>query len=163
MSRPSRSVDEHDERRGAAPRGAARRATGEGGAAPIELGLGAAVLLLPVAVLVLTLPTWIERQSAARVAAREAARTAVLADTPATAVSAGERAAAEAAANHGLEPGAFDVVITGTLERHGSMAATVTAHYPATFFFGFTDVTAFTWSVTHTEKVDRYRSIESGT
>lgn len=135
--------------------------TRERGAASLELGLGAAVLLLPVAVLVLTLPTWVERQSAARVAAREAARTAVTADSAATALVAGQQAAAEVAANHGLEPGAFDVTITGTLERHGSIAATVTAHFPATAFFGFTDVDAFTWSVTHTEKVDRYRSITS--
>lgn len=129
------------------------------GAASLELGLGAAVLLLPVAVMVLTLPTWVERQSAARVAAREAARTAVTADSPATAARLGKQAATEVATNHGLEPGAFDVAITGTLQRHGSMAATVTARFPATAFFGFTDVEAFTWSVTHTEKVDRYRSI----
>lgn len=140
-----------------------RRLHHERGAAPLELGLGVAVLLLPVAVMVLTLPAWVERQSAARVAAREAARTAVLADSPATAVTAGEQAAAEVAANHGLEPGTFDVAIAGTLERHGSIAATVTAHFPATAFFGFTDVGAFTWSVTHTEKVDRYRSINTGT
>lgn len=139
--------------------GGAERAKRESGAASIELGLGAAVLVLPVAVMVLTLPTWVERQSAARVAAREAARTAVTADGPATALAAGHQAAAEVATNHGLEPDAFDVAITGTLERHGSVAATVTARFPATAFFGFSDVGAFTWSVTHTEKVDRYRSI----
>lgn len=139
--------------------GCAGRARTDRGAASIELGLGAAVLLLPVAVVVLTLPTWVERQSAARVAAREAARTAVTAESSATALAAGKQAAAEVAANHGLDPGAFEVAITGSFERHGSIAATVTAHFPATAFFGFTDVAAFTWSVTHTEKVDRYRSI----
>lgn len=137
--------------------------TPERGAASLELGLGAAVLLLPAAVLVLSLPTWVERQSAARVAAREAARTAVLAETSVAAFSAGERAAAEVAANHGLEPDDLDVTVTGTLERHGSVAATVTARFPAMAFFGFTDVAAFTWSVTHTEQVDRYRSIGSDT
>lgn len=135
----------------------------ERGAASLELGLGAAVLLLPAAVLVLSLPTWIERQSAARVAAREAARTAVLAETSAAAISAGEQAAAEVAANHGLEPDDLGVTVAGSLERQGSIAATVTARFPATAFFGFGDVAAFTWSVTHTEQVDRYRSIDSDT
>lgn len=137
------------------------RVSGERGAAPLEFGLGVAVLVLPVAVMVLTVPTWVERQSAARVAAREAARAAVLTDSTAAAVAAGQRTATEVAVNHGLEPSTFDVAITGTLSRDDSITATVTAHFPATAFPGIGGVRAFTWSTVHTEKVDRYRSFSS--
>ena len=53
-----------------------RRALGrERGFVATEFVLGVGVLLLPVVVVVLTIPTWSERQTTARAIAREVART----------------------------------------------------------------------------------------
>lgn len=129
------------------------------GSVPIEFALGVGVLVLPVALLVLTLPQWAERQSAARLAAREAARAVVLADTGPAGVAAGHDAAARVAANHGIDPSDFTVAFTGAVVRGEAVTASVTARFPATAFPGLADVAAFTWTATHTEQVDHYRSL----
>lgn len=125
---------------------------------PVEFALGAGALVLPVALLVVTLPTWVERQSAAHLAAREAARTVVLADSLAAGMAAGEEAAARVATNHGIDPGEFSVTFAGDLARGEAITATLVARFPATVFPGLGDVAAFTRTVTHTELVDHYRS-----
>lgn len=137
---------------------ATRGATREAGGIPIEFALGVGVLVLPVALLVLTLPTWVERQSAARLAAREAARTVVLADSLAAGVAAGEHAAARVAANHGIDPGDFSVTFAGSLTRGDSVTAILVARFPATVFPGLGEVAGFDRTITHTEHVDYYRS-----
>lgn len=132
---------------------------GQVGAVPIEFALGVGVLVLPVALLVLSLPPWVERQSAARLAAREAARAVVLADTFAEGVAAGETAAARVAVNHDIDPGDFNVAVTGNLVRGGAVTATVSARFPATAVPGLTEVASFIWTTAHTEQVDAYRSL----
>lgn len=130
----------------------------EAGGIPIEFALGIGVLVLPVALLVVLLPTWVERQSAARLAAREAARAVVLADAMDAGVAAGEDAVARIAANHGIDPDDFAVTFAGSLARGDTVTATLAARFPATVFPGVGEAAGFTWTVTHTEHVDRYRS-----
>lgn len=137
---------------------AARLWPGQAGSIPIEFALGVGVLVLPVALLVVTLPLWVERQSAARLAAREAARTVVVADDLGRGVAAGRDAAARVAANHGIPSEDFEVSFAGSLDRGDAVTATLVARFPATAFPGLGDVAAFTWTVRHTEHVDRYRS-----
>lgn len=131
----------------------------EAGGVPVEFALGVGVLILPVALLVLSLPTWVERQSAARLAAQEAARAVVLADSLPAGLAAGETAAAQVAENHGIEPGDFTVSLTGDLTRGEAITATVRARFPALALPGFGDAAGFSWTVTHTELVDAYRSL----
>jgi len=110
---------------------------------------------LPVALTVLTLPTWVERQSMARLAAQEGARAAVLSADPAAAVGRAHRVAAEVAANHGA---ALDSVeVSGGLTRGGVVAVRVTVAMPAPLLH---DGLAWQWSTTHAESVDAYRSFE---
>lgn len=135
-----------------------RGAAGQVGGVPVEFALGVGVLVLPVALLVLLLPTWVERQSAGRVAVREAARTVVLADTMADGVRAGEEAVARVAANHGIDPADFSVTFAGSLDRGSAVTATLDVRFPATGFPGLGEVGAFTRRLTHTELVDTYRS-----
>lgn len=135
------------------------RRPGEVGGIPIEFVLGVAVLLLPAVLLVVSLPTWVERQSAGRVAAREAARTVVVADTLSAGVAAGEQAAAEVAANHAIPPDDVDITLTGRLDRQGAVTATVTLRVPGIAVPGMGGTGGFTWTTTHTERVDRYRSL----
>lgn len=131
----------------------------ERGGVPVEFALGVGVLVLPVALLVLSLPTWVERQSAARLAAQEAARAAVLADSMAAGTAAGQAAAAQVAVNHAIDPADLTVTFTGGVARGQELTATVTARFPALAIPGIGDAAGFTWAVHHTERVDAYRSI----
>jgi hypothetical protein len=112
-----------------------------------------AVLLLPVVVLVATLPVWAERKHAGVVAAREAAR--VVASTwPAVD---GERAVAvarEVAADHG----AHDVdVMVRSADRGGTVVIDVVVTMPAIAVGG---MRAGEWRYTAhaTRRIDDYRS-----
>ncbi|MDQ3974201.1 MAG: hypothetical protein M3276_07685 [Actinomycetota bacterium] len=128
------------------------------GQIPIEFALGVGLLVLPIAVLVLSLPTWAERQNMARLAAQEAARTLALASDWESGTAAAAAVVGEFAANHGLEPAAVVVSFDGYLTRGGAVTAHVTAAFPTTVFPGIGTVGSFSWTTSHTEHVDNYRS-----
>lgn len=129
------------------------------GFAAIEMPLAIGLFLIPLALIVITLPTWPERQTVARAAATEAARAAVLADSWEDGIAAGEEAVAQAASNHGFDASDISVSWAGSFERGGSITATVTVRMPALVIPGVTAVEAWTWSSSHTERVDDYRSL----
>ncbi|MGH9164280.1 MAG: pilus assembly protein [Acidimicrobiales bacterium] len=108
-----------------------RRSTTQRGSAAIELALAIGLLLLPVALLVITLPTWPERQTVARAAAAEASRAVVLAASWTEGADDAEAAVAQAAANHGLDPADVTLELAGGLERGASVTARVTVEMPA--------------------------------
>ena len=130
---------------------------GERGYVSLELVLGLAVLVLPVAMLVLTLPTWFARQNLARLAAQQAARTAVV-------TRSGDRglaAAREIAAGNGLDPDTEMRVAfapESSLGRGGVVVTQVTVRMPITVVPGLGDVGSFSWTATYSERVDPYRS-----
>ena len=130
----------------------------ERGSAPIELALGVGLLVLPVALAVVTFPTWVERQSMARLAAQEAARTVVLASDGTAGVAAAAALVGQIAVNHGLPASDVALAVDGTLTRGGAVTAAVTVAFPAAVFPGFGTVGAVSWTVRHTEQVDAYRS-----
>lgn len=138
------------------PRG---RGPAEDGSVPIEFALGVGLLLLPVAVLVLTFPTWAERQSLARLAAQEAARTVVLAADPATGHQAGTALAYRIAANHGAADAITAITYAGAPVRGGSITATVTVTIPLPGLPPFDLLPTPTWTTSHTEPIDPYRSL----
>lgn len=139
---------------------ARRRALGERGYVAAELALGVGLLVFPVALLVLTLPTWSERQSAGRAIAREAARSLAVSGRcdPRTARDVGETMAA----NLGLRDGAVavrvDCAAGSRLPRGGTVTVDVEVTMPAVRIPGVTSVGEWTWTATHSEPVDRYRS-----
>lgn len=135
-----------------------RRLRDEAGVTAVETPLALVLLLVPVALMVITIPAWPERQTVARAAATQAARTAVLADSWYEATAAGEEAVARTAANYGLAPGDLVVDWDGGLSRGGSVTARVTVRLPALVLPGLGSVDAWTWTASHTEAVDRYRS-----
>ncbi len=130
----------------------------ERGTTAIETPLALALLLIPVALMVITIPTWPERQTLARAAAAQAARTAVLADSWDEATAAGEDAVARAGANYGLPAGDLTVDWDGTLARGSTVTARVTVRMPALVIPGLGRVGAWSWTASHGEVVDRYRS-----
>lgn len=138
------------------------------GSVAIELVAGVGFLLLPVALLVLSLPAWAQTHTMARTAAREAARTVVVAHDPSRpeAAAAGRRAAELVAANHGgaLVAGpvfAWDRVDVGgdgepLVQDH--VEATVTVRVPALAVPLLGEFGGFDWTVAHREPLDIYRS-----
>lgn len=131
----------------------------ERGAVAVELPAAIGLLLIPLALLVITIPTWPERQTVARAAASEAARTAVLAGSWQEGTEAGAEVVALAAQNYGLDPGDLIVSWDGAFARGESVTATVTVRMPALVLPGLTNVDPWTWSTSHTERIDDYRSL----
>jgi hypothetical protein len=127
-----------------------------------ELAIGVGLLLFPVALLVLTLPTWSERQTTARSIAREVSRVVAVAGVcdRGRATETGR----DMAQNLGLAPGDIDVQLDCApgerLRRGGSVRASVTVAVPAVRFPGIGSVGAWSWTAHHSEPVDQYRSFE---
>jgi hypothetical protein len=134
----------------------------EDGYVAAELALGIGLLVFPVALLVLALPTWSERQTTARSIAREVSRVVAV-----VGVCDHGRAAEtghDTARNLGLEPSDVDVKVDcapgARLPRGGSVRASVTVAVPAVTFPGIGSVGAWSWTAHHSEPVDQYRSFE---
>lgn len=134
----------------------------EGGYVAGELALGIGLLLFPVALLVLTLPAWSERQTTARSIAREVSRVVAVAGVcdQGRAIETGH----DMAQNLGLPPGDIDVQLdcapAERLRRGGSVRASVTVAVPAVTFPGIGSLGAWSWTAHHSEPVDQYRSFE---
>ena len=134
----------------------------EDGYVAAELALGIGLLVFPVALLVLTLPTWSERQTTARSIAREVSRVVAVAG-----VCDRGRAAEtgnDMARNLGIAPSDVEVQIDcapgARLPRGGSVRASVTVAVPAVTFPGIGSVGAWSWTAYHSEPVDQYRSFK---
>jgi hypothetical protein len=138
----------------------ARWRSDESGFVAMELAIGIGLLVLPVACLVLTLPTWSERQTTARAIAREVGRVTA---TAGTCDRAGATALTrEMATNLGLDPGdvsvALDCFPGARLPRGGRVTVRVTVQVPAVAIPGIGTAGAWSWTAAHTEAVDPYRS-----
>lgn len=136
---------------------------GEGGSVPVEFAAGVALLVLPVAVLVAVLPRWVEHTSAARLAAREAARAVAVAEDPAGAVGTGEDIAREVLANHAIAARSVELQVPagphGTVARGGDVVVRVRVVVPVSVTPLTGTIGGFTWTATHREPLDAYRSL----
>jgi cytochrome c-type biogenesis protein CcmH/NrfG len=132
----------------------------ESGFVATEFAFGVAVLLLPIALLVLTFPRWSERQVTARVIAREVARRT--ARDGVCELSAARALGATMARNLGVAPGEIGVDLVcadGVALAPGSdVEARVTVAMPAVQLPGAGAVGAWSWTARHREPVDRYAS-----
>jgi hypothetical protein len=124
----------------------------------LELALATGLLVLPLTIMVLTFPTWIERQSLARSSAQEAARTVVLADSWDQGTAKATALVGQMAAGYGLSADDVSVRFTGSLERGAAVTATVTVTVPAANLPFIASVGSWSLSGSDTEKVDQYRS-----
>ncbi|MGH9025651.1 MAG: hypothetical protein ACRDWD_05960 [Acidimicrobiia bacterium] len=128
----------------------------------IELAFGAGLLLIPVAMLVLTVPSWSERQATARAIVREVTRSAAV--TGVCDPAAAETIADTMAANLGVDPAEVRLDLQcfpgQRLPRGGEITASVTVRMPAVHIPGVTDVATWRWTARHAEPVDPYRSFE---
>ena len=126
----------------------------------LELAAGIAVLVLPVVMLVASLPGWFDRQSTARQAAREAARAITLVGWCDEAR--GERVAMHLAAGANLASRdiavALDCRAGDPLPRDGSVTARVRVAMPGVHVPLIGSVAGWTWTAAHIEPVDPYGS-----
>src|SRR4051812_23167957 len=75
---------------------------GEAGSTAVELPLGVALILFPIAMMVMVIPQWPERQTVATAAAKEAASLYADADSPVAGAAAAQATVDRTAANYGL-------------------------------------------------------------
>lgn len=127
-----------------------------------EVAIGIGLLIFPVALLVLTLPTWSERQTTARAIVREVARVVAIRGV----CDRGQAAETgmEMAANLGLAAREITIAVecaTGArLPRGGEVTAAVTVAIPAVDLPAIGGVGAWSWTARHREPIDQYRSFE---
>ena len=131
----------------------------ERGFVATELALGLAVLVFPVVAIVLTIPTWSERQTTARVIAREVARAVARSGECDT------RFAADAAAAMGASLGldappriSLDCGAGSELAPGSDLLVSVTVTMPAVHVPAVGSLGAWTWTARHQQPVDRYGS-----
>lgn len=128
-----------------------RRACGERGSVLLELPLIFGLLLVPFGMLIISAPTWVERQTAARDAAAESARYLVLhPNEPSMALD----IIREVEAGYQLPPGSL-VLEIAVFERvpGGQVTSAVTVEIPAVSLPIFGGIGAVGWTAEHTERV----------
>jgi hypothetical protein len=128
-----------------------------GSSTPLTLLLGVSMVVLPVLVLVLTLPTWEQRAVDAEDAARNAARVLAVASTWGEGVAAANEAVALDAGNDGLPPTDLATTYSGSLGPGGEVTATVTVTVPVGYVPGLGAVGTAHFTASSTEHVDTYR------
>lgn len=135
----------------------ARQRERERGFVSVELVLGLALLVLPVALIVLTVPTWLARQSLARLAAQQAARTAVVTLSPDQGVEAARGVVADAGVD-----ARRDLTVAyragSTFARGGVVTVDVSVTTPAVTIPFVGSAGSFGLTASFSEPVDAYRS-----
>jgi hypothetical protein len=132
----------------------------ESGFVATELAAGVALLVVPVALLVLTFPRWSERQLTALVISREVAR--LSARDGVCDRGAARDLGATMARNLGVAPADLTVDLAcadgSGLVPGGDVEARVTVAMPAVHVPGVGSVGEWSWTARHREPVDRYAS-----
>ncbi|MEQ8438047.1 MAG: hypothetical protein RIB65_11185 [Ilumatobacter fluminis] len=136
-----------------------RRKGRDTGAAAIELPLAVGLLLMPIAVIVMLVPQWPERQTVARSAAKEAATLYANAPSRSVGIELAQQSVAQAAANHGLAPAALTVALSNDWCRACTVTASVTVDIPAVAVPFAGTVGAFSYTTSSSARIDDYRSL----
>lgn len=123
----------------------------------IEWVAAIAMLLLPMVVLVATLPQWAERKHTATVAAREAARDLV-ANWPNGNAAAAVLVAEDVAADHGVDAADLDVRVRSVGEARGSQVEVEVEITMPALGVGRMSVGAWHYTARSTRRVDDFRS-----
>ncbi len=128
-----------------------RSRTRERGSAVIELPLVLGFLIIPVAFVILTIPTWLQGVHAANDAAAESGRAFVLSGGDPESVG---RALEATSVSHGFEPGELSIVSAApTAALASDVEIRVQVELRAIALF---DVGSFTYTATHVERYPTY-------
>lgn len=147
----------------------------EDGSAVIEFPLAVGFLLIPMAVLVMSIAPWVERQSMARVAAGEAARVLVLSSGTTPDQEAARQIVWRIAQNHGVDAEDVSVFFCApedgsddekqlsrcpSLTRGDLIAVEVAVRVPAATVLGIGTFGEASVSARVTEQVELFRSFD---
>ncbi len=128
----------------------------DSGAIQIEFLFAVGILLFPIAVFVLTIAPVVERRNVAGRAAAEAARAYAVAPSESEAVSAARAIVDQIDSNYSFD---LDLSLAGDFDRGGLVTATVQVTLPAIVFPGIGEAPGFSYSASHRENLDLYRSL----
>ncbi len=137
---------------------------GERGSAAFELPLILGLILLPFGVLLLSVSTWVERQTAARDAAGEAARVVVIHGDDGVAEA--EALVRQIEAGYGLPAGSMRLELADGIAQGGGLVpgeavlARVTVEMPGAVLPLFGSFGEVTWTAEHVERFPDYGAIE---
>jgi NADH dehydrogenase/NADH:ubiquinone oxidoreductase subunit G len=129
----------------------------ERGFVAIEWVAAIAMLLLPIVVLVATMPQWAERKHAATVAAREAARDLV-SNWPNGNPAAAVLVAVDVAGDHGVDAADVDVRVRSVGETRGSQVEVEVKITMPALGVGRMSVGSWHYTAHATRRIDDYRS-----
>ena len=130
----------------------------EAGFAPLTMMLGVTLVVIPVLLLVLTIPTWLERSVDARDAAANAARALATANTWAAGTAAANQTVTELITGDGLNPSDVEVSYAGSLNPGATVTATVTVEIPAGVIPGLGHYGTVHYRATSTQHIDSFRA-----
>ena len=134
------------------------RSGGEWGAGAVDLVMVSAFLLIPAAMLLLSLPLMVEYRSLADAAAREAVRACAVAPDPTEG-----QANADAIAQHILNERGLSleepIDCRGAWRPGGVVKASVSIRVPAVSVIGFGSIGAVTIERTYREQIEQTRSL----
>jgi hypothetical protein len=130
----------------------------ESGFAPLTMVLGVGLVIVPVLLLVLTIPTWLERSVDARDAAANAARTLATANNWQSGTAAANQTVSQLIANDGLNPNLVSVTYVGDLNPGDTVTARVTVTIPAGVIPGIGNYGTVHYTATSTQHVDTYKA-----
>jgi hypothetical protein len=128
----------------------------ERGAAAIEVGLIMAFVLIPVMMLLLLVPTWIERQTAGHDAASEAARAIVLSSGDLS-VAAAKVASVER--GYALPTGTISLSSVSSLAVGAEFTVVVTVRQPALSLPGLGQLGGWRYDAEHIEFYPEYAQL----
>ena len=134
---------------------------GERGGGAVDLVMVSAFLLIPTAMLLLSLPLLVEYRSLADAAAREAVRACAAAPDPASGQAHAEDVAAQILGERGLSPEETDVDINcADAWRPGrEVRGSVSIRVPAISVVGFGSIGSVTIERTYRERIESTRSL----
>lgn len=137
------------------------RSGGERGTGAVDLVMVSAFLLIPAAMLLLSLPLMVEYRSLADAAAREAVRACAVAPDPDTGQKHAEAIAHRILEKRGLSPQGTKVDINCTAAWHPKevVTARVSFRVPAVSIIGFGSIGAVTIERTYREQIEKTRSL----
>ncbi len=136
-------------------RGSRAASSRQRGSALLEFPLILGLILMPFGLLILSAPTWVERQTAARDAAGESARYLLLNGQDGSLTA--EQIVREIEAGYGLAPGTLRVSMPpGGVVPGESVTVQVTVTIPAVAVPIFGAIGEVDWTAEHTERAPDY-------
>lgn len=131
---------------------------GERGAGAVDLVMVSAFLLIPTAMLLLSLPLMVEYRSLADAAAREAVRACAAAPDPVSGQAHAEEVANQILGERGLSP-EKPIECLGNWRPDGVVSVTVCVRVPAISVVGFGTIGSVTIERTYQEHIEYTRSL----